>query len=79
MIPRSTYLRQRATACITAIGRVSSLSLTGLDAPTDDTATALADRLWREASPSGVAPEALVNACYRALDAVYCPPENANA
>ena len=79
MIPRSTYLRQRATALINALDYLYARDLTGLDAPTDDTATALADRLWREASPSGVAPEALVNACYRALDAVYCPPENANA
>jgi len=75
----STCLRQRATDCLAAIGHISRLNLTGLDAPTDTAATALADRLWREASPSGVAPEALVNACYRALDAVYCPPENANA
>ena len=79
MIRSSTHLRQRATACINALDYLYARNLTGLDAPTDATATALADRLWREVSPSGTAPEALVNACYRALDAVYCPPENANA
>jgi hypothetical protein len=55
-----------------ALGYLARLNLTGLDAPTDDTATALADNLWREVSPSGTAPEALVNACYRTLDAAYC-------
>jgi len=67
----SAYLRQRATACITALGHISRLNLTGLDAPTDTTATELADNLWREASPSGTAPEALINACYRAMEVAY--------
>jgi hypothetical protein len=71
MIPRSAYLRQRAVACITALGYLARLNLTGLDAPTDNTATALADNLWREVSPSGVAPEALINACYRAMEVAY--------
>ena len=56
-------------AYIAALGYLARLNLTGLDAPTDDTATALADRLWREVSPSDVAPEALINACYREMEA----------
>jgi len=71
MIPRSTYLRQRATACLAAIGHLARLNLTGLDAPADDTATELADRLWREVSPTDTAPEALINACYRAMEVAY--------
>ena len=68
---RRAYLRRRATACMVALGCLARLNLTGLDAPTDDTATELADRLWREVSPSDVAPEALVNACYRTMEAAY--------
>jgi hypothetical protein len=71
MSRNSAYLRRRATACLTAIGYISRLNLTGLDAPTDNTATELADNLWREVSPSGVAPEALINACYQAMDVAY--------
>jgi hypothetical protein len=59
----------KAKAYTTALGYLARLNLTGLDAPTDTTATELADRLWREVSPSGTAPEALVNACYRAMEA----------
>lgn len=66
---RRAYLRRRATACMTALGYLTRLNLTGLDAPTDTTATELADRLWREVSHSGTAPEALVNVCYRAMEA----------
>jgi hypothetical protein len=71
MITRSTCLRRRATACLAAIGYLARLNLTGLDAPTDATATELADNLWREASPTGTAPEALINACYRAMEVAY--------
>ena len=60
--------RRRAAACMTALSHLTRLNLTGLDAPTDDTATELADNLWREVNPSDVAPEALINACYRALE-----------
>jgi len=67
----SAYLRQRATACITALGYLARLNLTGLDAPTDTAATELADNLWREVSPTGTAPEALINACYRAMEVAY--------
>jgi len=72
---RRAHLRHfaKAKAYTTALGYLDCPNLTGLDAPTDDTATELADNLWHEVSPSGVAPEALVNACYRALDAAYCP------
>jgi hypothetical protein len=63
--------RKHARHCITALDYLTRLNLTGLDAPTDDTATELADRLWREASPSGTAPESLVNACYRAMEVAY--------
>jgi hypothetical protein len=63
------YLRRRAAACMVALDYLTRINPTGLDAPTDDTATELADRLWREVSPSGIAPEALVNACYRAMEA----------
>jgi hypothetical protein len=65
------YLRRRAAACMIALGYLARLNLTGLDAPTDATATELADNLWREVSPSDVAPEAMINACYRAMEAAY--------
>jgi hypothetical protein len=68
---RRARLRRRATACMVALDYLTRLNLTGLDAPTDTTATELADRLWREVSPSDVAPEAMINACYRAMEAAY--------
>lgn len=79
MIRNSAYLRQRATALINALDYLYARDLTGLDAPTDTTATAFADRLWREVSPSGTAPEALVNACYRAMQTAYLTLEATNA
>jgi hypothetical protein len=68
---RRVELRKTANAYATALDYLTRLNLTGLDAPTDVTATELADKLWREVSPSGVAPETLVNACYRAMEVAY--------
>ena len=64
-------MSQERRAYTTALGYLARLNLTGLDAPTNDTATKLADNLWREVSPSGIAPEALINACYQAMEAAY--------
>ena len=60
--------REHARRCVAALDYLTRCNLTGLDASTDTTATELADKLWREASPSGIAPEALINACYRAME-----------
>ena len=62
------YLRRRAAACMIALGYLARINLTGLDAPTDTTATELADNLWREAGGDNDAPEYMINACYRALE-----------
>ena len=51
-----------------ALGCLQARDLSGLPDPTDDAAADLADTLWREARGNGDAPEALVNACYRAME-----------
>ena len=65
---RREELRKTAEAYIAALDYLTRLNLTGLDAPTDATATEFADILWRKANGNGDAPESLVNACYRALE-----------
>lgn len=65
---RRVELRKTANAYTVALDYLTRLNLTALDAPTDATATELADNLWRKAEGNGNAPEALINACYRALE-----------
>ena len=65
---RRVELRKTADAYTAAMDYLTRLNLTGLDAPTDATATEFADILWRKAKGNGNAPEALINACYRALE-----------
>ena len=71
MMPDTGMTREeerQAERLRTSLDYLVARDLSGLPTPTDDAADDLANLLWWEVNGDGDAPEALVNACYRALE-----------
>ena len=51
-----------------ALASLAARHLDGSTEPSNEAAEELADRCWEDIGAAGMAPEALVNACYRRLE-----------